>query len=65
MKLKLDPKNPRRVLDEMGNEVFIFTGFYLDDLWKIIESINDTRNTVSEAYDRGYFDGSYDRRNSF
>lgn len=40
MKLKLDPKNPRRVLDEMGNEIFIFTGFHLDDLRRIIAKFN-------------------------
>ena len=40
MKLKLDPKNPRRVLDEDGNEIFIFTGFYLDDLRRILRRMN-------------------------
>jgi len=41
MKLKLDPQNPRRVLDEMSNEVFIFTGDHLDDLREILKTINN------------------------
>lgn len=47
MKLKLDPKNPRRVLDEMNNEIFIFTGLHLDDLREILVKMN---REISKTY---------------
>ena len=40
MILKLDPKNPRRVLDEMGNELFVFVGIHIDDLREILKRVN-------------------------
>lgn len=40
MKLKLSPKNPRIVLDENNNEVFIFTGTHLEDLRLLLVRIN-------------------------
>ena len=46
MKLKLDPKNPRRVLDEMDNEIFIFTGLHLDDLRQIIMRFNGGEEVI-------------------
>lgn len=46
MKLKLDPKNWRRVLDEWGDEVFLFTGRHIDDLRKIIMRFNGGHSVI-------------------
>ena len=40
MKLTPSPKNPRILLDEEGNEVFIFTGLHLDDLREFLAKFN-------------------------
>ena len=40
MKLYLDPKNPRRVLNQDGDFLFEFEGLHLSDLKDILSKVN-------------------------
>lgn len=40
MKLRINAKNWRIVEDEMGNEIFMFTGLHIDELRRIIMRFN-------------------------
>lgn len=54
MTLKTDAKNPRLVRDEMGNELFIFTGVHLDDLREILSKVNDIQYWIDHTKHYGF-----------
>ena len=51
MKLKLGKKTESgfQVVDEMGNEIFIFTGLHLDDLRQFLNKINNEGGSYSRS----------------
>lgn len=46
LKLGKKTESGQQVVDEMGNEIFIFTGLHLDDLRRIIMRFNGGHEVI-------------------
>lgn len=62
MRLKPDTKNPRIVRDEMGNEMFVFSGLHLDDLREILSLVNGYEDWKDHAAKYGFNYSPQDKR---
>ncbi len=60
MKLKVNNFNPRKIEDQLGNEIFEFTGLHPSDIELIIDRFNNYEVDMKDAHNEGYMEGYSD-----